>query len=92
MIKRYFLSTLDFKMIILPRQARDKHRESSNQWLILADYTDVLAALSTGSMDPRGIAGLIDDSFALLLTGTPVRETPLLTRPVFTKTDSVRQT
>lgn len=32
------------------------------------DYTDVIAAISTGTMDPRGVAGLIDDSFALLRT------------------------
>ena len=32
------------------------------------DYTDILTAVSSGSMDPRGVAGLIDDSFALLRT------------------------
>lgn len=30
------------------------------------DYTDILAALRRGSLDPRGVAGLIDDAFALI--------------------------
>jgi hypothetical protein len=36
-----------------------------------ADYAPVLSALRGGRLDPRGAAGLIDDSFALNRAGSP---------------------
>jgi hypothetical protein len=59
-VKRHFLSHLYIKCIVLPRQARDKHRENSKK-------TDVLepAAAEQGSPEPQQplpVAAQEDDS------------------------------
>jgi hypothetical protein len=42
--KRHFLSHLYIKSIILPRQARDEHRENSKKCRFLAGIASVLDA------------------------------------------------
>ena len=49
--KRVFLSHLHIKMLILPRQARDKHKENSKKDAFLQGCRAITRCRFTGSVD-----------------------------------------
>ena len=53
--KRHFLSHLYIKCIILPRQARDKHRESTQKSAVFSQAEGHAAALPTGWSTARHV-------------------------------------